>query len=80
MKDNESNAVPAVAKVVAKLVLRKEIITKIAMIRTTTTSTSSNFPIAESTSLMDRDNDFRSLLISFTTISASSRFTSPLPS
>src|SRR5579859_3247573 len=80
MNDSERRAVPAVASVVAKLVLRKEMKMKIAMMKTTTTRTSSSLRIAESTSLIDRASDFRSLAISLTQSSASSKFTSPLPS
>jgi hypothetical protein len=80
INDRERRAVPAVARVVAKLVLRKEMKMKIAMIKTTATRTSSSLLIAESTSLIDRARDLRSLLISFTTISASSKLMSPFPS
>jgi hypothetical protein len=80
MKESDKRAVPAVASVVVKSVLRNEMKMKIVMIKTTTTRTSSNFLIAESTSLIDRARDFLSLLTSFTTISASSRVTSPFPS
>ena len=80
MKDRDRTAVPAVARVVPKLVLRKAMKVRIITMKTTTTRTSSSFRIAESTSRIDLVRDFLSLLISLTTNSASSRVTSPLPS
>src|SRR5277367_4769381 len=54
--------------------------TRIITMKTTPTKTSSSFRIAKSTSRIDLVRDFLSLLISFTTNSASSRLTSPFPS
>src|SRR5271170_4685720 len=80
MKERDRRAVPAVASVVPKLALRKAMNTRIMTMKTTPTRTSSSFRIAKSTSRIDLVRDFLSLLISFTTNSASSRLTSPFPS